>query len=55
MRQSFTVLSSLPDASVCPSGEKETDHTGAECPAKMYGIVPFQSLMLLSLHPDASN
>src|SRR5262249_46368736 len=54
---SLTVLSRLPLASVCPSGEKATEVTPSLCPLSVWISAPltaFHSLTVLSPFPEAS-
>ena len=54
--QSLTVLSSLPEASMSPFGENETDVTEFECPMRVRSSCPLatsQSLTVRSLLAEA--
>src|SRR6476659_2211765 len=54
---SFSVLSTLPDSTCCPSGENAPDRTKLECPWKVCSRAPLaasHSLSVLSVLPDST-
>jgi hypothetical protein len=56
--QTFTVLSSLPEAKNLPSGLKETERTESPCPFKVATscqLPTAQTFTVLSLLPEAKN